>query len=47
MEISESIILDIINAYQELEYELEHEEHESIHNYTQTDIAQMIYERLE
>ena len=47
MEISESIILEIVSAYQELEYELEHDEHESIHNYTLSDIVKMIYERLE
>jgi len=47
MEISESIILEIVNAYQELEYELEHDEHESIYIYTQSDIASMIYKRLD
>lgn len=42
--IPKELILDIVNAYQEVEYKLEIEDKESIHSYTQSDIVDMIYE---
>lgn len=47
MSVPEELILDIVNAYQEIEYKLEHEDKESIHQYSQSDIVEMIIEYME
>ena len=45
--IPEELILDIVNAYQEIEYRLEIEEKQSMYEYTQSDIVEMIIKYME
>jgi len=46
MEISESTIMEIMNAYEVIKYRL-NKKGDNIDNYLQSDIAEMIYEELD